>query len=114
KMKLEEGEPKQELLKKKKLHFRDRDILKKKKKRAIDGLLKKKSATVKDLLREKRELLEKDTKTDVPTLSEQKKPSATTPKTANNTSITDVIESVVSAAHEDDTSKDSTSSISKS
>lgn len=36
----------------------DREILKKKKKRAIDDLVKKKSVTVKDLLREKRESLE--------------------------------------------------------
>ena len=64
-MKLEEGEQKQEIIKKKKLHIRERDILKRKKKRAIDDLLKKKSATVKDLLREKREseLMEKEPKT---------------------------------------------------
>lgn len=51
-------EQKEELLKKRKLLSHDREILKKKKKRAIDDLVKKKSVTVKDLLREKRESLE--------------------------------------------------------
>jgi hypothetical protein len=48
---------------------------------------------------------------------EQKKSAALNPASAtkpSNTSITDIIESVVSAAREDDTSKDSASSISKS
>jgi len=48
---------------------------------------------------------------------EQKKPSVSSPASVtrpSNTSITDIIESVVSAAREDDTSKDSASSISKS
>ena len=49
--------------------------------------------------------------------SEQKKSSVSSAAVVSkpsNTSITDVIESVVSAAREDDTSKDSASSISKS
>lgn len=48
---------------------------------------------------------------------EQKKSAALNPASVTkpcNTSITDIIESVVSAAREDDTSKDSGSSISKS
>lgn len=48
---------------------------------------------------------------------EQKKSAALNPASVtkpSNTSITDIIESVVSAAREDDTSKDSASSISKS
>ena len=58
KPKLQAVDQKEELLKKRKLLSHDRDILKKKKKRAIDDLVKKKSVTVKDLLREKRESLE--------------------------------------------------------
>lgn len=48
---------------------------------------------------------------------EQKKSAVLNPASAtkpSNTSIADIIESVVSAAREDDTSKDSASSISKS
>lgn len=45
------------MVKKQKFVSHDREILKKKKKRAIDDLVKKKSATVKELLREKRESL---------------------------------------------------------
>lgn len=55
------GEQEEELYKKRKLVSHDREILKKKKKRAIDDLVKKKSVTVKDLLREKRESLELQT-----------------------------------------------------
>ncbi|PSN54691.1 hypothetical protein C0J52_01072 [Blattella germanica] len=111
---LEEGEHKEEVVKKKKLHFRDRDILKKKKKRAIDDLLKKKAVTVKELLREKREMLEKETKLDGQVMPEPKKVVPPVASKANSTSITDAIESVVNAAHGEETSKDSASSISKS
>ncbi|PNF36146.1 hypothetical protein B7P43_G10959 [Cryptotermes secundus] len=117
KPKLQAVEQKDELLKKRKLLSHDREILKKKKKRAIDDLVKKKSVTVKDLLREKRESLELGTASGVQLSPEQKKSAALNPASVTkpcNTSITDIIESVVSAAREDDTSKDSGSSISKS
>lgn len=117
KPKLQAVDQKEELLKKRKLLSHDRDILKKKKKRAIDDLVKKKSVTVKDLLREKRESLELGTASGVDVSSEQKKSSVSSTafvSKPSNTSITDIIESVVSAAREDDTSKESASSISKS
>lgn len=117
KPKLQAAEEKEELLKKRKLLSHDREILKKKKKRAIDDLVKKKSITVKDLLREKRESLELGTASGVQLSPEQKKSAVSNPASItkpSNTSIADIIESVVSAAREDDTSKDSASSVSKS
>lgn len=117
KPKLQAVDQKEELLKKRKLLSHDREILKRKKKRAIDDLVKKKSVTVKDLLREKRESLELGGASGVQVSSEQKKLAVSNPASVSkpsNTSITDIIESVVSAAREDDTSKDSASSISKS
>ncbi|XP_049937634.1 ubinuclein-1 isoform X1 [Schistocerca serialis cubense] len=131
---------KSDLLKKQKYASHDRDILKKKRKRAID-LIKRKSPTVKELLKEKREYLEPtvppvpepetEPKPTVPEIKkaesrnvivdskqlvvEPKKPSVLpAPKVQSNT-ITDVIESVVSAARGDDeVSKDSASSVSRS
>jgi hypothetical protein len=61
KPKLQAEGQKEELYKKRKLLSHDREILKKRKKRAIDDLVKKKSVTVKDLLREKRASLELET-----------------------------------------------------
>ncbi|XP_069687198.1 ubinuclein-1-like isoform X3 [Periplaneta americana] len=117
KPKLQIDEQKEELLKKRKLQSHDREILKKKKKRAIDDLMKKKSVTVKDLLREKRESLELENTMGTQAPAENKKTAVPTSAPALksvNTSVADVIESVVSAGRDDNTSKDSASSVSKS
>ncbi|XP_046393994.1 ubinuclein-1 isoform X2 [Ischnura elegans] len=107
----------------------------KKRKKNVDGIIKKKSLTVKDLLKEKRETEKPETKaTPVPSsvvstpasvtqspapgntnILENKTTPVVEPKKSPTTSITDVIESVISAAcAQEDSSSSSSSSISKS
>ncbi|XP_068082764.1 ubinuclein-1 isoform X2 [Anabrus simplex] len=104
-----------EIIKKRKFVSHEREILKKKKKRAIDDLVRKKAVTVKELLREKRESLEASSVAEIKEVQEQKKSVVNSISKPVSTSIVDVIESVVSAARGgEDSSKDSSSVVSKS
>ncbi|XP_063228248.1 ubinuclein-2 isoform X2 [Bacillus rossius redtenbacheri] len=83
---------------------------------SADELHRKKAATVKELLKEKREFLEMDNIPSGPEGTEPKKSIPTLdPDSRINSSITDVIESVVNAAHaNEDSNKESEGSFTKS